>query len=41
MFDRVAIRRQLDDLVSGRGKTYFELVLEVFADHPRIDLELR
>jgi RNAse (barnase) inhibitor barstar len=41
VFNQSLIRRQLDDLHSGQGKTYFELVLEVFAGHPRIELELR
>ncbi|MGK9146632.1 ribonuclease inhibitor [Plantibacter flavus] len=31
---------QLRDLEAGRGKTYFELVLEVFAGHPAIALDL-
>lgn len=40
-FDEALIQRRLDDLLAGRGKTYFDLVLEVFADHPQIDLRLR
>lgn len=40
-FDRLRIRRQLDALLTGSGTTYFEVVLEVFADHPDIRLELR
>ncbi|WP_146796910.1 ribonuclease inhibitor [Agrococcus baldri] len=40
-FDQPRIRRQLDELLAGTGTTYFELVLEVFAEHPGIRLELR
>lgn len=40
-FDQRRIRSDLDDLRDGTGPTYFELVLEVFADHPLIDLQLR
>lgn len=39
--DTVLFRRRLDDLEAGRGKTYAELVLEVFADHPDVELLLR
>lgn len=40
-FDVPRIRRQLTDLDAGRGKTYFDLVLDVFADHAdRIELVL-
>lgn len=35
------LRRQLDDVRAGTGPTYFDRVLEVFADHPAITLELR
>lgn len=38
LFDGVAIRRQLDALDHGHGKTYFEIVLEILADHPNITL---
>lgn len=33
-FDRAGITQQLDELLAGRGKTYWDIVLEVFADHP-------
>lgn len=39
-FDTARITTQLDDLDAGRGKTYFDLLLEVFAGHPDIRLEL-
>ncbi len=35
------LQRQLDDLRAGRGRTYFDRVLEVFEGHPAITLELR
>lgn len=40
-FASTAITEQLTALDSGTGKTYFDLVLEVFADHPSITLTLR
>lgn len=40
-FDQQVIRSDLADLRDGAGTTYFERVLEVFADHPLIDLQLR
>ncbi len=40
-FDVALFRRRLDDLEAGQGKTYAELVLEVFADHPDVELLLR
>lgn len=39
-FNHAAISNQLAELRDGTGLTYFELVLQVFADHPRIDLDL-
>lgn len=33
-------RRALDALDAGTGPTYFELVCEIFADHPDIRFEL-
>jgi hypothetical protein len=33
-------RAALDDLERGGGTTYFELVLQVFAGHPELDLVL-
>lgn len=35
------IQRQLDDLRSGTGKTNFDLVIAVLADHPQVTLDLR
>jgi hypothetical protein len=41
VFDVSAIRAQRDALMSGEGKTYFEIVQEVFAAHqPDVRLEL-
>lgn len=37
-FNVDAIRRQLDALERGEGQTYFEIVMEIFAGHPRITL---
>lgn len=39
--DTALFRRRLADLEEGRGKTYAELVLEVFARHPEVELVLR
>lgn|GEM_PF-931300 len=39
--DSALCRRRLADLEEGRGKTYAELVLEVFARHPEVELVLR
>ena len=39
-FDQTIARRKLERLEAEGGPTYFETVLEVFADHPRIDLVL-
>ncbi|RZL78930.1 MAG: ribonuclease inhibitor [Sphingomonas sp.] len=35
------IRDQLDALEEGRGQTYVQIVLTIFADHENITLELR
>ncbi|WP_405374494.1 MULTISPECIES: ribonuclease inhibitor [unclassified Microbacterium] len=35
------IEAQLTALRQGRGPTYFELVLDVFAGHPQVQLSLR
>ncbi|MEJ7648360.1 MAG: hypothetical protein WKF57_04815 [Nakamurella sp.] len=40
-FASTAIAEQLAALEAGSGKTYSDLVLEVFADHPAITLALR
>ena len=39
-FNADVIRRQLDALERGEGQTYFEIVMEIFAGHPRITLQL-
>lgn len=38
VFDAARIRRQLDALEDGTGPTYFDTVLGILADHPRIRL---
>jgi hypothetical protein len=40
-FGQARIRADLDGLEAGTGSTYFDRVLEVFAAHPTIGLELR
>ena len=35
-----AARAALDELDRGAGKTYFDLVLDVFAGHPEVNLVL-
>ncbi|WP_199700405.1 ribonuclease inhibitor [Galactobacter valiniphilus] len=40
-FDRPAIRERLARLEATGHETYFELLLEVFADHPQVELLLR
>ena len=35
-FNGSSILAQIDALEAGRGRTYFDVVLEVFADHPNI-----
>ena len=37
-FNGVYIKKQLDDLDRGRGKTYFEIILEIISGHPNIEL---
>lgn len=37
-FDTAAIRDQLAALEAGGGPTYFDILMEIFADHPRIEL---
>lgn len=41
VFDDQRIRRQLTALAAGIGRTYFDLVVEVFTGHPGVRLELR
>lgn len=37
-FDARRARKQLDDLEQGTGPTYFDIVLQIIADHPNIEL---
>jgi RNAse (barnase) inhibitor barstar len=41
VFDGERIRGQLAALEAGSGRTYFDLVVEVFTGHPGVRLELR
>lgn len=38
MFNGAPIAGQIDELEAGRGRTYFDIVMDVLADHPRITL---
>lgn len=40
-FNARAITDQLQALAAGEGKTYFQIVMEIFAAHPSITLERR
>lgn len=40
VFNLDAARQALAELDAGHGPTYFDLVLQVFADHPDIRLDL-
>lgn len=40
-FNQGRIQSELEELQNGIGKTYFEIILEIFADHPLIELQLR
>lgn len=40
-FDHPGIRARREALLAGTGPTYFEIVLEIFADHPEVELVLR
>lgn len=37
-FNHDAIRRDLDALEAGEGETYFDIILQIIADHPRVHL---
>lgn len=37
-FNAAEVQRQLDDLDAGTGPTYFDIVMEIIASHPRIQL---
>jgi hypothetical protein len=39
-FDAEAAAREVAELEAGRGQTYFDIVLDVFAGHPEIELVL-
>ncbi|MEO3997357.1 ribonuclease inhibitor [Mesorhizobium sp. CAU 1732] len=41
MFNTEAISSRLAALEAGSGPTYFEIVLEIIAEHPNIELEAR
>jgi hypothetical protein len=36
MFNGSPIAGQIEDMEAGRGTTYFDIVMDIFADHPRI-----
>lgn len=40
IFNAAYFAQQLAELDRGEGPTYFEIVLEIFADHPNINLRL-
>ncbi|MEN4902932.1 barstar family protein [Luteimonas sp. TWI1416] len=40
-FNVAHVQRQLDALEAGTGQTYFEIVLEILASHPNIELVVR
>jgi len=40
VFNDARVTSELEALRAGEGKTYFEIVLEVFAEHPLIELRL-
>lgn len=39
-FDADRARSAIAELESGNGRTYFDIVLEIFAEHPTIELVL-
>lgn len=41
VFNSRQFQQDLEELESGRGQTYFDIVLEVFSDHPEICLILK
>ena len=40
-YDVARITKDLAELEAGRGPTYFDIVLEIIADHPGIELVRR
>lgn len=37
-FNQTLLRAQLEALETGTGKTYFDIVMEIFGSHPNIEL---
>jgi hypothetical protein len=37
-FNKEHFRIKLDELESGKGKTYFDIILEIIAEHSNINL---
>lgn len=37
-FETTVIQNSIDELKNGTGKTYLEIILEIIADHPNIEL---
>lgn len=37
-FNKEFIEKKIEELKSGKGQTYFEIILEIFAEHPKINL---
>lgn len=40
LFDKPYIRSKLAELEEDKGQTYFEIILEIFSEHPNIKLTL-
>lgn len=40
VYSAAHFRRLIDQLERGAGQTYFDIVVEIFADHPEIELML-
>ena len=39
-FNRTYVEQKLTDLEAGNGQTYYEIILEIIAEHPNIQLSL-
>ncbi len=37
-FNKEFVQKKIEELKSGKGQTYFEIILEIFAEHPKINL---
>lgn len=37
-FNQESIQRDLDALSAGEGETYFDIIMQIIADHPRVHL---